>query len=148
MKPRWSRLRARGSEKGSEAESKSRLFPFPWRHLPYSLQRCRVIFCKSIDKRIIEVQIQKQALLLEAKDITSGGRRRRRRNPEEEELPALSCNRAQESISSGGRYGDFVFLELLRFFFLFFKKKSSISPLMEWSGELRFSSSRWIWSFG
>uniref|UniRef100_A0A0D9YBB1 Uncharacterized protein n=1 Tax=Oryza glumipatula TaxID=40148 RepID=A0A0D9YBB1_9ORYZ len=49
------------------------------------------------------LQIQKQALLLEAKDITSGGRRRRRRNPEEEELPALSCNRAQESISSGGR---------------------------------------------
>nr|ADZ40497.1 calcineurin B-like protein [Oryza sativa Japonica Group] len=67
-----------------------------------STRRCRVIFCKSIDKRIIEVQIQKQALLLEAKDITSGGRRRRRRNPEEEELPALSCNRAQESISSGG----------------------------------------------
>uniref|UniRef100_A0A0D9YBA8 Calcineurin B-like protein n=1 Tax=Oryza glumipatula TaxID=40148 RepID=A0A0D9YBA8_9ORYZ len=56
------------------------------------------------------LQIQKQALLLEAKDITSGGRRRRRRNPEEEELPALSCNRAQESISSGGRFAlGFIF---------------------------------------
>uniref|UniRef100_A0A0E0JKS1 Calcineurin B-like protein n=1 Tax=Oryza punctata TaxID=4537 RepID=A0A0E0JKS1_ORYPU len=89
-------------------------------HVSEHTRRCRVIFCKSIEQGIIKVQTTeaRPGAAARTEEINKRRPRRRRRRdqerpgfgPEEEELPAQSCNRAQQSISSGGRFAlGFIF---------------------------------------